>query len=136
MTLKEIIIEARDTVAKIFVGDEHIGELISAINDAIELSENNATDINNIHRLGEGWVAEETLTIAIYCSLRYQNDFSKGIIAAVNHKGDSDSTGAITGNILGAWLGYNNIENKWKENLEIIDTVICLADGSFDVFIG
>ena len=48
MTLKEIIIEARDTVAKIFVGDEHIGELISAINDAIELSENNATDINNI----------------------------------------------------------------------------------------
>lgn len=131
MTLKEIIIEARDTVVKIFAGDEHIDELISAINDAIELSENNATDINNIHRLGEGWVAEETLAIAIYCSLRYQDDLSKGIVAAVNHKGDSDSTGAVTGNILGAWLGYDNIENKWKENLEIIDTVITIANTNY-----
>ena len=131
MTLNEIIIEARDTVAKIFAGDEHIDELISAINDAIELSENNATDLNNIHRLGEGWVAEETLAIAIYCSLRYQDDFSKGIIAAVNHKGDSDSTGAVAGNILGAWLGYDNIENKWKENLEIIDTIIKISDATY-----
>ena len=131
MTLKEIIIEARDTVAKIFAEDEHINELKSVINDAIELSENNATDLNNIHRLGEGWVAEETLAIAIYCSLRYQDDFSKGIIAAVNHKGDSDSTGAVAGNILGAWLGYDNIENKWKENLEIIDTIINISDTTY-----
>ena len=55
-------------------------------------------------------MAEETLAIAIYCSLKYQNDFSKGIIAAVNHSGDSDSTGAVTGNILGALLGFDAIE--------------------------
>ena len=79
---------------------------------AIELSENDADDLENINRLGKGWVAEETLAIAIYCSLKYQNDFSKGIIAAVNHSGDSDSTGAATGNILGAALGYDKIEDK------------------------
>lgn len=61
--------------------------------------------------------------IAIYCSLKYQNDFSKGIIAAVNHSGDSDSTGAITGNILGAWNGYNSIENKWLKDLELFDVI-------------
>ena len=47
---------------------------------------------------GEGWVAEETLGIAIYCALRHQDDFSAGVIAAVNHKGDSDSTGAVAAN--------------------------------------
>ncbi len=127
-TLKEIIFEARDTVAEIFAGDEHIKELCNIINLAVELSENQDVDLTNISRLGEGWVAEETLAIAIYCSLRYQNDFSGGIIAAVNHNGDSDSTGAVTGNILGVINGYNAIEDKWKKNLELSDIILEMAD--------
>ncbi len=73
-------------------------------------------------------MGEETLGIALYCSLRYQDDFSKGIIAAVNHNGDSDSTGAVTGNILGAISGYNAIDNKWKDNLELIDVILKVSD--------
>lgn len=68
------------------------------------------------------------LAIAIYCSLRYKDDFSSGIIAAVNHDGDSDSTGAITGNILGALVGYDAIEEKWKQNLELADIILEMAD--------
>ena len=66
------------------------------------LADRGGGDRENIRALGEGWVAEETLGIAIYCALRYEKNFSGGIIAAVNHDGDSDSTGAVTGNILGA----------------------------------
>lgn len=128
LSLKDIVFEARDTVAEIFKGDRHLDTLINIINLAVELSENTDSDLNNIHKLGEGWVAEETLGIAIYCSLRYQNVFSKGVIAAVNHKGDSDSTGAVTGNILGVLLGYNAIDNKWKHNLEISDVILEMAD--------
>ena len=73
--------------------------------------------------LGEGWVAEETLAIAIYCSVKYQDDFSKALCVAVNHDGDSDSTGAVTGNILGAYLGYEKIPAQWKENLECADVI-------------
>ena len=51
-----------------------------------------------------------------------------GIIAAVNHGGDSDSTGAITGNILGAYLGYENIDDRWKKNLELYDVILEMAD--------
>ena len=87
-----------------------------------------APDLDNIHRLGEGWVAEETLGIALYCALRHQDDLSAGLIAAVNHKGDSDSTGAVTGNILGALLGFDAIDVQWKRNLELYDVLMELAD--------
>jgi len=46
----------------------------------------------------------------------------------VNHDGDSDSTGAITGNILGAHLGYDAIEDKWKRDLELSDVILEIAD--------
>lgn len=128
MSLKEIVSEAERTTETIFEGDKHLKELIDLIDLAVELSENRDSDLDNIHRLGEGWVAEETLAIAIYCALRHQDDFSAGIIAAVNHKGDSDSTGAVTGNILGALLGYDAIDDKWKKDLELHDVIIEMAD--------
>lgn len=117
--LRDIVEEAEDFVIKLFEGDENLGILTLLIDLAISLSENDESDIENIRKLGEGWVAEETLAISIYCSLRHQDDFSKGVIAAVNHDGDSDSTGAVTGNILGALLGFDAIEEKWKRNLEL-----------------
>jgi len=128
MSLKEMVLEARDAARKLFAGDKHLQELTDIIDRAVRLSENEASDLDNIHALGEGWVAEETLAIALYCSLKYSHDFSKAIITAVNHKGDSDSTGAVTGNILGALLGYSAIEEKWKENLELADVILEVAD--------
>ena len=129
MTLKEVVLEARDTVKNIYEDDSHIDTLVKIIDLAVKLSENgSSSDLDNIHQIGEGWVAEETLGISLYCALKYQNDFSKGIIAAVNHKGDSDSTGAVTGNILGALLGYNAIEDKWKNGLELSDVILEVAD--------
>ena len=127
-TRQEIVQQARDTVAALFADDPHIGELTDRINLAITLSQNQDSDLDNIHRLGEGWVGDEALAIAVYCALRYQNDFSAGIIAAVNHKGDSDSTGAIAGNILGAWLGFNAIDACWKKHLELYDVILEMAD--------
>ena len=127
-TLRAIVEDARDAAAFLFSGDEHLGEQTGIMCRAIELSEKGDNDLDNIHSLCGGWVGEETLAIALYCSLKYQNDFSKGIIAAVNHQGDSDSTGTVTGNILGAWVGYETIDKKWKEDLELRSTIIQIAD--------
>lgn len=128
MSLKEIVLEAKNTVENIFKGDKHLQELTDIMERAIVLSENEDDDLENIRSLGQGWVAEETLAIAIYCSLKYTDDFSKGIIASVNHSGDSDSTGAVTGNILGALVGYGKIDDKWKYNLECSDVILEIAD--------
>ena len=124
MTLKQIILEAKETTKRLFENTEHVDELCELIDKAIELSGNSDVDKNNIKRLGEGWVAEETLAIAIYCALRYEHDFSGGVIAAVNHDGDSDSTGAVVGNILGALNGFDAIEDKWKKNLELMEVLL------------
>lgn len=128
MSLKDIVIDAIDAACRMFAEDKYIDELTELINLAIELSENNESDLKNIRMLGEGWVAEETLAIAVYCALKYKNDFSKAIIASVNHNGDSDSTGAVTGNIVGALVGYDAIESKWKEDLELHDVILEIAD--------
>ena len=128
-SLKDIVLEARDTVSEIFANDPFLPKLRTIINLAVDLAENSTdSDLENIHKLGEGWVAEETLGISLYCSLKYQHDFSAGVIASVNHKGDSDSTGAVTGNILGALLGYQAIEEKWKDRLELKNVILEIAD--------
>lgn len=87
--------------------------------------------LSAIQQLGEGWVGEEALAIAIYCSLKFQHDFKQAIITAVNHDGDSDSTGAITGNILGAYLGVDAIPEEWLSVLEVKDVIAQLADDLF-----
>lgn len=127
-TLKELIIEAKNALCELFKGTEYLDELCAIVLKAIALSENKESDSVNIKHLGEGWVAEEALAISLYCSLRYEHDFSGGIIAAVNHDGDSDSTGAITGNILGAICGYEAIEDKWKADLELSEVLLEMAE--------
>lgn len=132
--LKAIAIEAKNFVADLFLHDPYIEELTSIIDMAIYLAENGEDDLANIHRLGEGWVAEEALAIALYCSLKYAGDFSKAITVSVNHKGDSDSTGAITGNIMGALLGYEKIDEKWLTSLELHDLIVQIADQLWAAF--
>ena len=126
--LEEIVLDAKTITDEVFAGDRHLRELDEIVDQAIELAKNALPDEENIKKLGEGWVAEETIAIAIYCSVRYQDDFSRAIIAAVNHDGDSDSTGAVTGNIVGAWLGFNAIEDKWKRDLELSAVILEIAD--------
>mgnify|MGYP000212274172 CR=1 FL=1 len=99
----------------------------------MELVKSSKESYDAINLLGEGWVAEEAIAISIYCALRYRNDFRKTLCAAVNHDGDSDSTGAITGNILGAYLGIKGITSEWVEKIEMADILIQIAD---DLLIG
>jgi ADP-ribosylglycohydrolase len=129
MTLKEIVLEGCDTIYRLFRADANVDRMVSIIQDAVRLSHSSVvTDLEAIHKLGEGWVGEEALAIAVFCALKYENDFSQALVAAVNHGGDSDSTGAICGNILGAVVGYDGIGEEWKEHLELRDDILKLAD--------
>jgi ADP-ribosylglycohydrolase len=103
-------------------------ECSKSLKEAIDLSHMDMKPLDAIKKLGEGWVGEEALAISVYCALKYRNDFKLALITAVNHNGDSDSTGAITGNILGAYLGVNSIPRDWIEKVELKDEIIQVAD--------
>lgn len=120
---------AMSAVKRLFPNASYLKDFLYLMEQAYILSEDKELDdLEGIRSLGAGWVAEETLAIAVYCSLKYQNDFERGIIAAVNHSGDSDSTGSVTGNILGALLGINAIPDKFLKKLELRNIIIEIAD--------
>lgn len=95
---------------------------------AILRSYNKQPSVFDVQKFGGGWTGEEALAIAMYCALRYLDNFEEAMIAAVNHAGDTDSTGAITGNILGAALGYEAIPQFYKDDLELHDLILHMAD--------
>lgn len=61
--------------------------------------------------------AEEALAISVYCVLSAV-DPAAAMALAVNHSGDSDSTGSTTGNLLGAVLGVYWLDAELLGELE------------------
>lgn len=76
--------------------------------------------------LGQGWVGDEALAIAACCALSAASP-AAAILAAVNHSGDSDSTGSITGNIVGASHGTEALPDRWLDALDSRDLVAQVA---------
>lgn len=74
-----------------------------------------------------GYLAAWAVAIALYCALRHADSFEDAVIAAVNHDGDSDSTGAVTGNIMGALLGMEGIPAAFVQPLELRDVLLATA---------
>jgi ADP-ribosylglycohydrolase len=124
VTLENAVHKVRETLV------EHscTEETVTAIDHAVHVAGTDVTDVAGIPELGEGWVGEEALAIALFCALRHLHDWKSGVIAAVNHSGDSDSTGSICGAILGAALGVDAIPRGWIDVLENSDEIGALAE--------
>lgn len=80
----------------------------------------------SIAELGGGWIAEEALAIGLWCALS-ATDLEDGIVMAVNHSGDSDSTGLIAGNLLGLMRGPGAIPDHWLDELELREVITQVA---------
>ena len=129
-TFRNYIQEGLESTQRMFANHtEEVEKFVSLIKKAVLLSDIPTDDVRAIEdELGGGWVAEETAAIAIYCALTYVGNFERAMIAAVNHAGDSDSTGAVTGNLLGAAIGYDAIPQFYKDDLELHDVILHIAD--------
>lgn len=110
-------------------------EVTAALTAALRAAEQGPLSADTIGMLGQGWTAEEALAIATHCALTADN-FRSGVLHAVNHDGDSDSTGAVCGNLLGAALGAAAIDGDLLAQLEGGDVIIQIADDLHDVFVG
>jgi ADP-ribosylglycohydrolase len=77
-------------------------------------------------RLGEGWVSEEALALAVACCVAHDEPL-EALLASVNHHGDSDSTGSIAGNLLGLSSGAGWLSDTWVDQVEGTDLVRTVA---------
>ena len=77
-----------------------------------------------------GW-AVSTLDAALWAFNTTQS-FEDGLIAAVNLGGDSDSIGAVFGQIAGAYYGFDAIPNRWVKAVKTWEKVDSLIEGFLD----
>ncbi len=117
----------------------HSSEVSRAIDGSLQLASKIAEpSIGDLEVLGGGWTGEEALAIALYVAL-VAKSFEHGVRLAVNHSGDSDSTGSLVGALLGTIHGDDVIPIRWIASLElreVIDEIACdlaaVRSASFD----
>ena len=139
---RNLVDECIDLMKQVYVDERYapsVREMVRLTEAALDLAGNKeVTDAEAIRSLGEGWTGDEAWAIALYCVARHIDAPLQVLIAAVNHDGDSDSTGSVAGNIIGAIYGYDAIKEKLaplcppgsalEETLELSDLILTLAD--------
>ncbi len=128
LTFRSIISTALAQTLETLAESKYGHKFVEIIQHTVRLADSSMPDREAISQLGEGWVAEETVAIALFCVMRHIRDFEGCLVAAVNHDGDSDSTGAVAGNIIGTILGYTGIPEKFRTNLELLQPILSIAD--------
>lgn len=113
-------------------------DLLARLETAINLSSLEMLDGDQLcDAIGEGWVAEEALAVAVYAVLSTANEttgatptahFLAAMRTAANHRGDSDSTASIAGNILGAFYGQTCLPEGWLQLAEAPELIHEMAE--------
>ena len=124
---RKTIEEAVEQSSSLLITFDGHEETLAKIDLALELVASRHTAEYALKAIGPGWVGEEALATAVYCALTFSESWEDGVLAAVNHAGDSDSTGSITGAILGAALGLDSIPGRWVRDVENSKEILELA---------
>jgi ADP-ribosyl-[dinitrogen reductase] hydrolase len=111
------------TLSMLSVRPDH-QETTDAMMAALKAWQTGSSDhIAKIGSLGEGWIGEEALAIALYAALA-GNSFSEVLAIGANHDGDSDSTASIAGQLYGTWKGLSDLPNAWVRRLDVFDPMM------------
>lgn len=116
--------DAASAMAKEYERLENGSETARAIRKALDASRDGSP--KTVESLGQGWTAEEALSIALYACLA-GTTFDDALQIAVFHSGDSDSTGAITGNMLGLIDPLATLHHRWAPVIEGADVITRLV---------
>jgi ADP-ribosylglycohydrolase len=91
-------------------------------------------DPDSVLREWRGWTGDEAIAAAVYCWCKNPGDFQGAVRMAANSPGDSDSLGAITGNLVGAELGIEVIPQAWLDRIENAELLARTGDDLFEGF--
>ena len=83
--------------------------------------------------LGNDIEAFNSVPAAVYSFLSHPDSFEKSVLYAISLGGDTDTIGAMTGAISGAYLGIHSIPDRWKEKLENRSSIEDLAERLWEI---
>ncbi|OXM56361.1 ADP-ribosylglycohydrolase [Amycolatopsis thailandensis] len=106
-----------------------------ALDQALALAHEGAPTPEKLETLGQGNVGETALSMSVYVALATA-DPNVALLASVNHSGDSDSTGSVCGNLVGAMYGEEELDTDWLVKLELAEVIGELADDALAEFGG
>jgi len=108
-------------------------EQLTALEQALALAEQGAPTPEKLETLGQGNVGETALSMSVYVALT-TGDPDTALLASVNHSGDSDSTGSVCGNLVGAMYGEQALRASWLDRLELREVIEQLAEDALAEF--
>lgn len=92
--------------------------IISSIGDALRANQSTLSLAQQIGaRCGVSGYALQSVPVAIYAALRNQSNFASALTEVIECGGDTDTTGAITGGLVGARVGIAGIPEPWREGI-------------------
>lgn len=101
---------------------------------ALELSSESFSHHEAIRSIGEGWIAEEAVGIALYAAL-IADDFESLVQIAANHDGDSDSTAALAGQIWGTLHGFGALPQPWVQIIDVLSPLTDIMSDTEELFL-
>lgn len=90
-----------------------------------------ASEERCLNHIGQGWVGEEAVGLALWCVQHYPDDYVACVRRGANTEGDSDSIACIAGSISAAHLGLDAVPADWRARCENRNYVLDLAERMF-----
>ena len=81
--------------------------------------------------LGGGYVVE--CLEAVLWAFQNSDSFEEGMLLAVNLFYDADTTGAVYGQLAGAYYGFESIPSSWSSKVAMSQRIVLMADQLYEL---
>lgn len=128
--LKKLVREALAALQQQFIREypRMVSQITALVEQAVSMAEERLTQpVNAMERL-KCDTGAEVLAGAIYAALLCEEDFDNAMVVAVNHSGRSAAVSCLTGAILGARIGEQDLPDFYMDGLYVADALRELAD--------
>lgn len=114
---------AMEVADQLLAREEDAEETQQAVAAAKGVTDDGSLSFEEMITLGEGWVGEEALAIALAVAraadLSSADGVRQALWLAARHDGDTDSTAAMAGNLIGAICEPEAMPKRWVEQIKM-----------------